>query len=73
MRYIKAFIIAAPIMALLAHWLAEKPMPLWPDTVVFGGFMGALAAFAVLRLTFVARALRPVLGAGRALLGRARR
>ena len=68
MRYVKAFIVAAPVMALLAHFLTEEHMPWWPDTFVFGGFMGALAAFVVMRITHARRAVGHLRGAGRAVI-----
>jgi hypothetical protein len=67
MRYLKTFIIAAPVMALLGHFMASEPMPWWPDTVIFGAFMGALAAFALMRVVFARRAMGHLRGAGRAL------
>ncbi len=70
MRYLKAFVVAAPTIAVLAHFLTEEPMPWWPDTVVFGGFMGALAAFLVMRLTHARRAVGHLRGAGRAAIGK---
>ena len=70
MRYVKAFVIAAPVVALLAHYTTSEPMPWWPDTFVFGAFMGAFAAFLVMRLTFAWKAMGHLGGAGRALLRR---
>jgi hypothetical protein len=48
--------------------MASEPMPWWPDTVIFGSFMGALAAFALKQFVFAGRAIRHLRGAGRALL-----
>ena len=70
MPYLKAFIVAAPTMALLAHFLTEERMPWWPDTVMFGGFMGALAAFGVMRLTHARRAVGHLHSVGRAATGK---
>jgi hypothetical protein len=66
-RYIKTFIIAAPLLALLAHFTTSESMPWWPDTVIFGAFMGALAAFVLMRFVFARRAIGHLRGAGRAL------
>jgi len=66
-RYLNAFVVAGLVMGLLAHYATSEPMPWWPDTVVFGGFMGALAAFLVMRLTFARKAAGHLGGAGRAL------
>jgi hypothetical protein len=57
-------------MALLAHFVTEEPMPWWPDTFVFAGFMGALAAFVVMRVTHARRAAGYLRGAGRAVTGK---
>ena len=53
MHYVKAFIITAPIAGILAHYFAHEPMRWWPDTFVFGfgGFMSAIAASVVMRMT----------------------
>jgi len=71
-RYLKAFVIAAPITGLLAHYMTSEPMPWWPDTFVFGGFMGALAAFVVMRFVFARKAVGHLGGAGRAVGGAGR-
>ena len=70
LRYLKAFVVSAPTMALLAHFLTEEPMPWWPDTVMFGGFMGAMAAVAVMRFTHARRAVGHLRRAGRAATGK---
>lgn len=61
---------ARATMALLAHFLTEEPIPCWPDTVMFGGFIDALAAFGVMRLTHARRAVGHLRGAGRAATGK---
>jgi hypothetical protein len=73
MRYLKTFLVTAPILGLLAHFFAEKPMPWWPDTAIFGGFMGAFSAFIVMRFTHSRRASGHFRGAGRALWSAVRR
>jgi hypothetical protein len=70
MHYVKAFIIAGPIMALLAHFMTSEPMPWWPDTLIFGGFMGAFAAFLLMRFVFARRAVGHLRGAGRVIQGK---
>ena len=72
MRYFKAFIITGPVMALLAHFMTSESMPWWPDTAIFGAFMGALAAFVLMRFVFARRALGHLLGAGRVIRGKDR-
>jgi hypothetical protein len=57
-------------MALLAHYLTVEPMPWWPDTFVFGGFMGALAAFVVMRVRHFRHAAAPLRGVWRGLMGK---
>ena len=58
MRYLKTFVISAPIFAVFYHWVTLEPLPWWPDTAIMGSFMGALAAFVVMRLGFAQRAIR---------------
>lgn len=50
MRYLRTFVVAAPVFAVLYHFVASRPLPWWPDSAIMGGFMGALASFALLRL-----------------------
>jgi hypothetical protein len=57
-------------MAVVAHYMTSEPMPWRPDTVIFGGFTGALAAFVVMRFVFARRAVGHLRGAGRALTGK---
>lgn len=57
MTYLRAFVIGAIGMGLLAHFVTTEPMPWWPDTAIFGAFMGAVAAFVMVRLLPVRRAL----------------
>ncbi|HYT73821.1 MAG TPA: hypothetical protein VEL79_03640 [Vicinamibacterales bacterium] len=73
MRYVKTFLVTAPVLGLLGHFLAETPMPWWPDTAIFGAFMGALSAFVVMRFTFARTAVRHIRGAGRAFWSAVRR
>ena len=73
LRYIKTFLITGPIMAVAAHYMTSEPMPWWPDTLIFGGFMGAMAAFVLMRFVFARRAVGHLAGAGRAFVGKARR
>ena len=73
MRYLKTFLVTAPIFGLLGHFLAETPMPWWPDTAIFGVLMGALAAFVVMRFTFSQKAGRHFRGASQVLWSRLRR
>jgi hypothetical protein len=60
------------LLALLAHFTTSEPMPWWPDTVIFGAFMGALSAFLLMRFVFARRAIGHLRGAGRALVGKDR-
>ena len=69
MRYLQTFVISAPIFALLYHWVTVEPLPWWPDTVIMGVFMGALASLVLMRFTF-ARAVIGPLWRGCANLGR---
>ena len=64
MRYVKTFLVSAPLFALFYHWVTIEPLPWWPDTVVMGVFMGALAAFVLMRLTFAHKAGRHLRNAG---------
>jgi hypothetical protein len=48
--YIRAFVIGAAAVGLLGHFMTAEPMPWWPDTVIFSGFMGAMVAFGMLRI-----------------------
>jgi hypothetical protein len=57
-------------MALLAHYITAEPMPWWPDTFVFGGLMGALGAFAVMRFMHFRHAAAPIRGLWRGLKGK---
>jgi hypothetical protein len=70
LRYIKAFIFTAPAAGILAHYFAQDPMPWWPDTFIFGGFIGAMAAFIVMRVWHARKAAKHLRGAGRALTGK---
>jgi len=67
LRYVKAFIVVGLTMALLAHYLTVESMPWWPDTFVFGAFMGGLAAL-VVKMHW--RAAFPIRGVWRALTGK---
>ena len=58
MRYVKTFVVSAPLFGLFYHWIAVEPLPWWPDTAIMGAFMGALASFALMRLLFGHRAAR---------------
>jgi hypothetical protein len=70
LRYLKTFVIVAPVTGLLAHYFAEDGMRWWPDTFIFGGFVGAMAAFVVMRVTHARRALGHLHGAGKAVAGK---
>jgi hypothetical protein len=70
LRYVKAFIITGLTVALLAHYVTVERMPWWPDTIVFGGFMGALGAFIIFRLQHFHHASAPIRGLWRALTGK---
>jgi hypothetical protein len=65
-RYLKAFAVAAPLGILVAHYVPDTPMPWYPDAVIFGGFMGAMTAFIVMRLTHAGRVIWHLHGAGKA-------
>jgi hypothetical protein len=54
-------------MALLAHYLTVEPMPWWPDTFVFGGFIGALGAFVALRVLHFRHGAAPIRSLWRAV------
>jgi hypothetical protein len=69
-RYVQIALITALIMAVVAHYVTSEPMPWWPDTAIFGGFMGALAAFLVMRLVHEGDAIDQLRRIGRALIGK---
>jgi hypothetical protein len=61
MRYLKSAAICGPILGVLYHFataFGPHPLPWWPDTFIVSAWMGVLAAFIVMRLTFAGRALR---------------
>jgi hypothetical protein len=66
MLYVKTFLISSPILGVFYHFVTTEPMPWWPDTVVMGAFMGALATFLTMRLAFARRAIRHLGNAARA-------
>ena len=59
MNYIRIFLVSAPLWGLFYHAMTEQPLPWWPDTVIMGGFMGALTAFVWMRLTHARLAVSP--------------
>jgi hypothetical protein len=63
MRYLKTFVISAPIFGVFYHFMTREPLPWWPDTVIMGGAMGALASLVLMRLSFTRRATRRLLDA----------
>ncbi len=72
LSYIKAFIFTAVTTGILAHYFAQEPMRWWPDAFIFGGFMGAMAAFVVMRVKHTRKAAQHLKGAGRAIIGKRR-
>jgi hypothetical protein len=71
--YLKTFLITVPLFALVGHFVPDEPMRWWPDAAVFGGFMGALSAFAVMRFLHFRRAGRATRRVGGTLLDGVRR
>jgi hypothetical protein len=71
--YLKTFVITAPVFVLLGHFVPDEPMRWWPDAAVFGGFMGALSAFAVMRFLHFRNAGRASRRLGGAFLNGVRR
>ena len=67
MRYLKTFVIAAPILGLVYHWAAVDPMAWWPDTVIMGVAMGAVAAFVLMRFRHARQSARHLRGAAASL------
>ncbi len=68
MRYVKAFVVAAPVSAVFYHYVTQnnpQPITWWPDSATMGTFIGiiATAVQARLRIFFGPNLLR--------LLGRA--
>jgi hypothetical protein len=66
-RYIKTFCVTAPAFVLVGRFVPDQPMAWWPDALIFGGFMGALAAFVVMRVTHVRQTIRHSRGLGAAV------
>lgn len=52
----------APAFVLVGRFVPDQPMAWWPDAMIFGGFMGALAAFAVMRVMHLRQAARHTRG-----------
>lgn len=75
MRYLKAYVISAPILGVVYHVVAAfgpNPMAWWPDTFIFGGFMGLLAALVLMRLTMFGAAAKLLRSATRSVDSRPR-
>ena len=73
MTYLKTFIITAPVFVVVAHLVPDEPMPWWPDALIFGAFMGALSAFALMRFRHFRSAARATRRVGATLLDGVRR
>ena len=73
MRYLATVLVTAPLLGLIGHFMTAEPMPWWPDTAIFGAFMGALAAFVAMRISHFRKAGRHLRGAGRAAWSGVRR
>ena len=73
MTYLKTFMITAPLFVVVGHFVPDKPMRWWPDASIFGAFMGALSAFAVMRLLHFRRAGQATRRVGRTLVDGMRR
>ena len=53
-HYFYVFLGAAPTITLLLRYVnsgAARPLPWWPHTLLIGGILGALVAFALARLS----------------------
>jgi hypothetical protein len=56
MRYVKVFVISAPLLAIFYHTITinnEHPIHWWPDAVIMGFFMGILATLVSARLAML--------------------
>jgi hypothetical protein len=52
MRYLKTFLITAPIFAVFYHFITinnPNPIKWWPDSAIMGGFLGIVATVVVAR------------------------